>query len=61
MKLWYEKPAQVWSEALPVGNGTLGGMVFGGITAERIQLNEDSVWGGRPLDRHNPDAKKCLP
>ena len=61
MNLWYEKPAKCWSEALPVGNGSIGAMVFGGITQERIQLNEDSVWGGKPVDRHNPDAKKNLP
>jgi alpha-L-fucosidase 2 len=43
MKLWYRQPAQEWVEALPVGNGRLGAMVFGGIQRERIQLNEDSV------------------
>ena len=61
MKLWYDKPAKSWSEALPIGNGTIGGMVFGGINNERIQLNEDSVWGGKYIDRHNPDAKQNLP
>ena len=60
-KLWYDKPASLWQEALPVGNGTIGGMVFGGIGKERVQLNEDSIWNGRPIDRHNPDAKKYLP
>jgi len=61
MKLWYDRPAKCWSEALPVGNGTLGGMVFGGTAEERIQLNEDSVWGGKSVERHNPDAKSNLP
>ena len=60
MNLWYEKPAKCWSEALPVGNGTIGGMVFGGVWREQIQLNEDSVWGGREVERHNPDARKNL-
>ena len=60
MNLWYDKPARRWSEALPVGNGRLGGMVFGGVKQERIQLNEDSVWGGRAIDRHNPDAYNNL-
>jgi len=46
--LWYEQPAEEWIEALPIGNGRLGGMVFGGIEKERIQLNEESVWSGSP-------------
>ena len=46
--LWYRQPAKVWTEALPVGNGRLGGMVFGGVAAERIQLNEDTLWSGEP-------------
>lgn len=48
--LWYRRPANIvrgWNEALPLGNGRLGAMVFGGIESERIQLNEDSVWYGR--------------
>lgn len=45
-KLWYKQPAEVWEEALPIGNGRLGGMVFGNTTTERIQLNEDSLWPG---------------
>ena len=60
MKLWYRKPAERWPEALPVGNGRLGGMVFGRTKAEMIQLNEDSVWSGKPLNRINPDAAKHL-
>ena len=61
MRLWYDKPATSWSEALPIGNGTIGGMVFGDVDNERIQLNEDSVWSGKPLDRHNPDAQQNFP
>lgn len=59
--LWYRKPATRWTEALPVGNGRLGGMVFGGASNERIQLNEDSVWHGGPRDRLNPDALHAMP
>ncbi|SER45500.1 alpha-L-fucosidase 2 [Gracilibacillus ureilyticus] len=55
-KLWYKAPADNWNEALPIGNGRLGGMVFGQVTNEKIQLNEDSVWYGGPRDRLNPDA-----
>lgn len=54
--LWLDKPASVWEEALPIGNGKLGGMVFGHPHKERIALNEDSVWYGGPRDRNNPDA-----
>jgi alpha-L-fucosidase 2 len=49
--LWYRQPAARWAEALPIGNGRLGAMVHGGIAVERLQLNEDSVWAGAPLDR----------
>ena len=59
--LWYEKPAQEWVEALPVGNGRLGGMVFGRVSDERIQLNEDTVWAGAPQDRDRPGAFRHLP
>ncbi|KRE47010.1 glycoside hydrolase family 95 protein [Paenibacillus sp. Soil522] len=55
-RIWYRQPASVWEEALPVGNGKLGGMVFGDTQRERIALNEDSVWYGGPRDRNNPDA-----
>ncbi|OZA71677.1 MAG: alpha/beta hydrolase, partial [Sphingomonadales bacterium 39-62-4] len=54
--LWYNQPAQVWTEALPVGNGRLGAMVFGGTASERIQLNEDTLWSGGPYDPLNPAA-----
>ncbi|MBE2240282.1 MAG: glycoside hydrolase N-terminal domain-containing protein, partial [Caldilineaceae bacterium] len=46
--LWYTTPANTWVEALPVGNGRLGAMVFGGIAQERLQLNEDTLWSGGP-------------
>jgi alpha-L-fucosidase 2 len=61
LKLWYTKPAAQWTEALPLGNGRLGAMVFGGIAAERIQLNEDTLWSGHPRDWNNPDAIEYLP
>ena len=59
-KLWYQRPAATWVEALPVGNGSLGGMVFGDAKQERIQLNEDTLWSGRPRDRNNYDAYDYL-
>jgi alpha-L-fucosidase 2 len=49
--LWYPQPATEWNEALPVGNGHLGAMVFGGVVRERLQLNVDSLWAGSPLER----------
>src|SRR5690606_32862776 len=61
LKLWYQQPAAQWVEALPVGNGRLGAMVFGGIEHERIQLNEDTLWAGGPYDAANPEAKAALP
>jgi alpha-L-fucosidase 2 len=57
----YDKPAQTWNEALPIGNGRMGGMVFGAVALERIQFNEDSVWYGGPRNRNNPDALEHLP
>jgi len=61
MKIWFNKPADNWNDALPVGNGRLGAMVFGGIENERIELNEESVWTGEPRWDANPDALKNLP
>ena len=61
LKLWYTAPAGQWVEALPIGNGRLGGMVFGDPSAGRIQLNEDTLWSGYPREQHNPDALKHLP
>ena len=60
-RLWYGAPAEEWNEALPIGNGRLGGMVFGQPAVEHIQLNEDSIWFGGPRDRNNPDALRNLP
>lgn len=59
-KLWYSQPAKQWVQALPFGNGRLGGMVFGQVQAERIQLNEDSIWYGGPRKRDNPEAIQHL-
>ena len=56
LTLHYQQPAQTWNEAIPVGNGRLGGMVFGQVKYERIQLNEDSLWSGGPQDADNPEA-----
>src|SRR6187551_2565583 len=61
LTLRYERPASEWVEALPVGNGRLGAMVFGGIHQERLQLNEDTLWAGGPYDPANPDALAALP
>ncbi len=60
-KLWYDKPAQVWTEALPLGNGRLGAMVFGNPGNEHIQLNEETIWAGRPNNNPNPDALENIP
>ncbi|KWX76114.1 glycoside hydrolase family 95 protein [Paenibacillus jilunlii] len=59
-KLWYNRPAAIWEEALPVGNGRLGGMVFGGVEEELIQLNEDTLWSGFPRDTTNYEALRHL-
>lgn len=61
LRLWYQQPAQKWVEALPVGNGRLGAMVFGGVTAEHLQLNESTLWSGAPRDWNNPGAREILP
>ena len=60
-ELWYRQPAKVWEEALPLGNGRIGAMVFGNIENERIQVNEESIWYGGKKDRINPDALSHLP
>ena len=60
--IWYNKPAQFFEDALPVGNGRMGGMVYGGIAQERISLNEATLWSGYPVDPNmNPAAKEQLP
>jgi alpha-L-fucosidase 2 len=61
LKIWFTRPAGNWNEALPVGNGRLGAMVFGNVENERLQLNEESVWTGQPRWDANPDALKNLP
>ncbi|WP_438448460.1 glycoside hydrolase family 95 protein [Gorillibacterium sp. sgz5001074] len=60
MKLIYHKPAKQWTEALPIGNGRLGAMIFGGIEKEIIQLNEDTLWSGGPKNWNNPRAQDVL-
>nr|WP_054742337.1 glycoside hydrolase family 95 protein [Cellulosilyticum ruminicola] len=60
-KLWYKVAANEWNEALPLGNGAIGAMVFGNVKRELIQLNEESLWYGGYRDRHNKDAKEYLP
>jgi alpha-L-fucosidase 2 len=61
LALWYDKPAGPWVEALPVGNGRLGAMVFGRVAQERVQLNEDTLFAGGPYDPNNPRALHALP
>ena len=60
MKMFYNAPASTWNDALPLGNGFMGAMMFGGTVLERIQLNEDSVWSGNFRERVNPDARQTL-
>ena len=60
LKLWYTRPAELWVEALPLGNGRLGAMVFGNPYRERIQLNENTVWAGSPYRNDNPEALGSL-
>ncbi len=61
LTLWYAQEAKEWTEALPLGNGRLGAMVFGGVAEERLQLNEATLWGGGPRDYTNPSAREKLP
>ena len=58
--LWYQQEAKVWTEALPVGNGRLGAMIYGGISSELLQLNEATIWAGSPHNNLNPDAAAHL-
>ena len=60
-RLWYNQPAQTWTQALPIGNGVMGGMVFGTPAVEHIQINEETIWAGQPNNVVNPNAKKALP
>ena len=59
--VWYAQPAEAWSAALPVGNGRLGAMIFGGAAVERIQLNEQTIWTGGPYDPTQPGGPAALP
>ena len=59
--LWYDEPAGQWTDALPIGNGRLGAMIFGDGEYELLQLNEDTLYAGRPYDPNNPEALKALP
>lgn len=61
LQLWYDEPARLWPNALPIGNGKLGAMIWGQVGKERWQLNEDSVWYGGPQNRNPKDALKHLP
>ena len=61
LSLWYPVPAKAWTEALPIGNGRLGAMVFGGVREERLQLNEGTLWAGGPYDPASPEALAALP
>jgi alpha-L-fucosidase 2 len=59
--LWYKVPAENWIEALPIGNGRLGAMLYGGANRDLISLNEDSIWEGKPMDKLNPKGLATLP
>ncbi len=61
MLLWYAQPAKEWTEALPVGNGRLGAMIFGGAAQERLQFNDDTLWTGEPHEYHHKGAAEYLP
>ena len=61
LALWYRQPATRWTEASVIGNGRLGGMVWGGVKRERMDLNEDTLWSGEPYDNLNPNGLKSLP
>lgn len=61
LKLWYRQPAVKWTDALPIGNGRLGAMIFGTVEKEHIQFNEETLWTGEPRDHHRDGAAKYLP
>lgn len=62
LRLWYDKPASQWTEALPVGNGRIGAMIFGGVEEDLLQLNESTLWSGGPVKTNiNPHAPEYLP
>ena len=58
--VWYSSPAGKWEDALPIGNGRMGGMVYGGVKEDQIHLNDDTLYGGAPMQRVNPAARKTL-
>lgn len=60
LTLWYDKPANGWTEALPVGNGRIGAMIYGGDSTETIQFNEETLWSGQPHDYAHPGAYQYL-
>ncbi len=61
LRLWYEKPAVQWEEALPIGNGRLAAMMYGGTTREELQFNEETVWAGGPNNNINPQTATAIP
>lgn len=61
LRLWYTAPASQWVEALPIGNGRLGAMIYGGLEEEHLQFNEDTLWTGKPHEYHREDAVQYLP
>ncbi len=60
LSLWYRQPAQKWTDALPIGNGNLGAMLFGGVNEDRVQFNESSLWTGQPRNYNRPNANAYL-
>lgn len=60
-EMWYDEPAVLWTEALPLGSGRLGAMIFGNPAQERLQLNEETIWAGKPNNNANPEALEWIP
>src|SRR5215510_2727692 len=60
LRLWYNKPSAKWTDALPIGNGRIGAMIFGGVQQDRIQFNEETLWTGGPRDYNRKGAYKYL-
>src|ERR1700743_1175745 len=60
LRLWYRQPAQIWTEALPIGNGDLGAMIFGGVEEDHLQLNVSTFWTGQPRSYQRADAGQYL-
>ena len=59
-RLWYNKPAKIWTDALPIGNGRLGAMIYGGVAQDQIQFNEETLWTGKPRNYNKKGASKHL-